>query len=191
VTLNPHLKFVLDIIPIAVFFAAYKLYDLFTATAALLCMTLLVVAVIYWFERRIALAPLITAIVVAIFGGLTLFFHEERFIKIKPTLVNFIFATILLGGCWFGKRGLLRHVLGAALHLTERGWYLLSLRWGIFFLSMAGLNEIVWRNFPTSTWVNFKVFGLIGLTLLFAVLQAGLVQKHQIEEADAAAEGKS
>lgn len=176
--LNPHIKLVLDIIPIAVFFGAYKLFDLFTATTAMLALTIITLAIIYIVERRIALAPLITAIVVTIFGSLTIYFHDETFIKIKPTLVNLIFATILITGCIL-KKGLLKYIFGSAFNLTEDGWLLLSRRWGCFFLGMALLNEYVWRNFPTATWVNFKVFGLLGLTLAFAVMQAGFIQKHQ------------
>ncbi len=179
-TLNPQIKLFLDLLPVAVFFGVYKFFDLFAATAALLVLTLAALAIIYAYERRIALAPLITAIVVALFGGLTLWLHDETFIKIKPTLVNLAFAAILLGGCLRGK-GLLKHILGAAFQLTAEGWYLLSLRFGIFFLCMALLNEYVWRNFPTGTWVSFKVFGLLGLTMLFTGLQTWFIQKHQLD----------
>lgn len=180
-TLNPQIKLVLDIFPIAVFFAAYKLFDVFTATASMLGFTLITLAIIYYIERRIALAPLVTAIVVSIFGGLTIYLHDETFIKIKPTLVNLIFASILLGGCLF-KKGLLKHVFGSAFHLSSSGWFFLSRRWGFFFVAMAALNEYVWRNFPTATWVNFKVFGLLGATMVFAVIQTGFIQKHQVNK---------
>jgi intracellular septation protein len=177
VTLNPQIKLFLDLFPVAVFFGAYKMFDLFTATAALLVLTLISLGIIYLAEKKLAIAPLITAIVVSIFGGLTLWLHDETFIKIKPTLINLVFAAILLGGC-VAKKGLLKHVFHAAFQLTAEGWYLLSRRWGLFFLFMAGLNELVWRNFPTGTWVNFKVFGLFGLTMVFAALQTGLIQKY-------------
>ena len=175
--LNPHTKFLLDTLPIAVFFIGYKIFGIFIATAAMLALTLLILAILYFYERKIALAPLVTAIVVAIFGGLTLWLHDETFIKIKPTLVNLIFSAVLLIGCLRGK-GLLRYVLGPVFRLTPEGWYVLSRRWGWFFLCMAALNELVWRNFPTDTWVNFKVFGLFGLTMLFAVLQTRLIRRH-------------
>lgn len=177
-TLNPQIKLFLDLFPVAVFFAAYKMFDLFAATAALLILTLISLTIIYFVEKKLALAPLITAIVVGIFGGLTLWLHDEIFIKIKPTLINLIFAAILLGGC-MARKGLLKHVFHAAFQLTPEGWFLLSRRWGFFFLCMSGLNELVWRNFPTNTWVNFKVFGLLGLTLIFAILQTGFIQKYQ------------
>lgn len=175
--LNSSTKFFLDLIPAVAFFAAYKLYNLYVATGVLLAFTLITLVIIYVAERRLALAPLITAIIVAIFGGLTLYLHDENFIKMKPTLVYLLFAAILLGGC-FLRKGLLKHVLGLALNLTPEGWYYLSRRWGIFFLFMAGLNEIIRRNFTTSQWVTFKVFGALGLTLLFALLQTSFIQKY-------------
>jgi len=177
VTLNPHIKLFLDIIPIGVFFIGYKFFGIFTATAAMLALTLLTLSIIYVYERKIAIGPLITAALVTVFGGLTLWLHDETFIKIKVTLVNLLFAAVLLGGC-LKKKGLLQHILGPAFRLTPHGWYLLSLRWGCFFLCMAVLNEFVWRNFPTDIWVNFKVFGLFGTTILFALLQTRLIQKH-------------
>ncbi|HEU5046943.1 MAG TPA: septation protein A [Rickettsiales bacterium] len=177
-TLNPQLKLVLDLAPLAAFFTAYKLYGLFAATTVIIVLTLLSLAIIYVVERRIALAPLITAIVVAIFGGLTLYLHDETFIKVKPTLVNLVFAAILLGGC-AAKKGLLKHVFGSAFSLTPQGWLALSRRWGLFFLSMAVLNECVWRNVPTPIWVDFKVFGILGLTMVFAVAQTGFIRDNQ------------
>lgn len=181
VTLSPRVKLLFDVLPLAVFFAGFKWGGLYAATAALVIVTLAILAITYAIERKIALAPLITAIVVGIFGGLTLWLKDETFIKIKPTLVNLVFAIILLGGC-LRKKGLLKPVLGAAFNLTAQGWYLLSRRWGFFFLAMAALNELVWRHFSTDIWVNFKVFGLIGLTMVFAVLQTPFIQKHQQAE---------
>ena len=175
--LNSPTKFFLDIAPALAFFAAYKFYNLYVATAVLLVLTLATLAVIYAVERKLALAPLITAIIVAIFGGLTLYLHDENFIKMKPTLIYLLFSAILLGGC-AAKKGLLKHVLGLAMNLTPEGWYSLSRRWGVFFLFMAGLNEIIRRNFTTSQWVTFKVFGALGLTMVFAVLQTALIQKY-------------
>jgi intracellular septation protein len=178
VTLNPRLKLFFDILPLVVFFAGYKWLGLFAATGALLVVTLAILAVTYWVERRIALSPLVTGIVVGVFGGLTLWLHDETFIKIKPTLINLVFASILLVGC-IRKKGLLKPILGGAFDLTDKGWFVLSRRWGLFFLFLAGLNELVWRNFTTDQWVNFKVFGLLGLTMAFALLQMGLVKKYQ------------
>lgn len=177
-TLNPLAKFALDTVPVFAFFGVYKLADLYTATAVLLVLTLVSLLIFYLVERRLAFAPLVTAALVALFGGLTLWLHDDDFIKMKPTLVYLVFAATLLGGC-IAKKGLIRYVFGAAFHLTEAGWYVLSRRWGIFFLALAALNELVRRNFTTSQWVNFKVFGALTLTVLFAVLQTRFIEKHQ------------
>lgn len=182
-TLNPQIKLFLDILPLLTFFVGFKWLNLFDATALLLLVTLAIVIFTYVIERRIALSPLITAIVVAVFGGLTLWLHDERFIKLKPTILNLTFAAILLIGCAFNK-GLLKSLFSAAFTLTDRGWKLLSLRWGLFFIILAGLNEYVWRNYPTETWVNFKVFGLLGLTMLFMLLQTGFIARHSLAEAN-------
>jgi intracellular septation protein len=179
VTLNPQIKLILDLLPLATFFVGYKWLGLMGATALLLGVTLAILAFTYAVERRVALSPLITAIAVSIFGGLTLWLHDERFIKIKPTLIYCIFSAILIGGCVM-RKNLLKPLLGTALHMSERGWYLLSLRWGAFFLSLAALNECIWRNFSTDVWVNFKVFGVLGLTFTFALAQAGFIERHSI-----------
>ena len=182
-TLNPQTKLVLDVLPLVTFFAGYKWLGLFPATALLLAVTLCILIFTYIAEHRIALSPLITGIVVAVFGGLTLWLRDERFIKIKPTLINLTFAAILLGGYAF-KKGLLKSLFGTAFQLTERGWRLLSLRWGLFFLALAALNEYVWRHYSTDTWVNFKVFGLLGLTLIFAIIQTAFIQRHSLPSSE-------
>jgi len=182
VTLNPQLKLILDLAPVAVFFIAFKWLGIYTATALLLAATLAILAFTYAMERRIALSPLITAIVVSIFGGLTLWLHDESFIKIKPTLLYLIFSSILATGYIF-KKGLLKPLLGVAFQLTDEGWRLLSLRWALFFLFLALLNEYVRRYYSTDVWVDFKVFGCIGMTLLFAVLQTGLIHRYMLPEA--------
>jgi intracellular septation protein len=176
--LPPNLKLVLDFAPLAVFFIAYKLSGVMAATAALIVATALTLAAIYYVERKIALAPLITGVVVALFGGLTLVLKNDDFIKIKPTIINLIFSLTLLIGVYGFKRGLLKPVLGMTLEITDKGWCILSARWGFFFLFLAALNEFIWRNFPTEFWVNFKVFGMFTLTILFAVSQYRLIQRH-------------
>ena len=178
--LHPTFKLILDFLPMAVFFISYKLSGVMAATVALVVATALCLAIIYAVERKLALAPLITGGVVVVFGALTLLLHDERFIKIKPTLVNLLFSGVLLAGVYIFKRGLLKPVLGLAIEMREEGWMVLSRRWGLFFLFLAGLNEIIWRNFSTDFWVNFKVFGMFTLTMAFAVSQFRVLEKYKI-----------
>jgi intracellular septation protein len=167
--------------PLILFFATYKIYGLIIATATLVVATLIAVSITYLVMKKIPLMPLIAAAIVAFFGGLTVFSGNEIFIKIKPTLVNIVFAGILFAGLLKGK-GLLKHMFESAMQMTDTAWKTFSLRWAIFFLFMAALNEIVWRNFSTDTWVQFKVFGLMGATLLFFMSQIPFLQKNIIEE---------
>lgn len=172
-------KLLLDFAPLAVFFVAYKLGGVAFATACIIVATVLCVGILFLCERRLALAPLISGGLVMVMGGLSLALNDEQFIKMKPTLVNTAFAAILLTGVYGFKRGLLRHVLDMAVQLTPRGWCILSRRWGFFFLFLAGLNECIWRNFSTSFWVDFKVFGMFSLTILFALAQLKLIETHR------------
>jgi intracellular septation protein len=168
-----------DFGPLLAFFAAYKLSGLMAATLILMLATAIAVTLGFWATRRIAAVPLVTLGFVAILGGLTLWFKDETFIKMKPTIVQLLFALILFGGLVF-KRPTLKYVLGEALQMTETGWRQLSLRFALFFTGMAVLNEIVWRSFPTDLWVDFKVFGILGLTLLFGIAQAPMMRRHTI-----------
>ena len=175
--MNHKLKLLLDIGPLAAFFIAYRVGGVFTATAAIMIFTIISLLVTYWIEKKIAIMPLVSGVIISIFGTLTLILQDDVFIKVKPTLVNLIFASILLGGVYF-KKPLLKYVMGSAITLNEEGWRILSLRWGFFFLFLAALNEFIWRNFPTDFWVNFKVFGMFTLTILFTFLQIPLMKKH-------------
>jgi intracellular septation protein len=165
--------------PLAVFLITYWKWDLLTATAWLMGATVIALGIYYAYSRRVPMMPLITAVIVGIFGGLTLWLQDETFIKMKPTIVEGMFAAILLGGLLV-KRPLLKPLLGQAWPMEERGWNLLSFRFAIFFAAMAVLNEIVWRNFSTDIWINFKVFGLMGLTLVFAITQAPLMKRFAL-----------
>ena len=178
-TLPSSVKLTLDFAPLAVFFMGYRWGNLMIATAGLLVATIVCLAIIYAVERKLALAPLITGVTVMVFGLLTLWLNDERFIKIKPTLINSLFAAILLGGVYIYKRGLLNHILGLAVQMTDLGWITLSRRWGFFFLFLAGLNEVIWRNFSTEFWVDFKVFGMFTLTILFAMSQYKLIERYK------------
>ena len=164
---------------LALFFIAYSVEGLLPATAVLLAATALGLLLSLFFLRRVPVMPLVTAVVVGIFGGLTLWLQDETFIKVKPTIVEALFSAILFGGLIFG-RPLLKPLLGHAWPMADRGWHLLSLRFAIFFAAMAVLNEIVWRTQTTDVWVSFKVFGLMILTLLFAVTQAPLMKRYAL-----------
>ena len=175
----PWLKPAADYGPIAVFFLAYVLSDLLWATGALMAATAVALGMSLAVAQRVPLMPLITAGVVAVFGGLTLALQDETFIKMKPTIVQVLFAAILLGGLALG-RPLLKPLMGAAWTMDEAGWRKLTFRFGLFFLAMAGLNEAVWRTQSTDVWVSFKVFGILGLTLVFALAQTPLMRRHHV-----------
>lgn len=175
----PWLKPTVDYGPLLIFFVAYTLGGLWVATGALMATTLVAIAVSYWAERRVPMVLVVTAAVVMVFGGLTLVFDDDRFIKMKPTIVQALFAVVLLGGLAMGKP-LLKPVMSAAWELTDRGWTLLSLRFGLFFAAMAIANEIVWRTQSTDFWVNYKVFGAIGVTLVFTMTQIPLITRYQV-----------
>lgn len=178
---TPLLKLALDLGPLLVFFLSYRFLGLIAATGALMAATLLSLGIVYALERRVAPMPVITAIAVAIFGGLTLWLQDETFIKMKPTIVNLIFAAALIGGNVLG-RPTLQYLLGDAMKLSATGWRQLGFRWGVFFIFLAALNEFIWRSFSTAFWVDFKVFGMFTLTLLFTLSQVPLLKRHMIEE---------
>ena len=181
----PWLKPLTDYAPLAAFLAGYLTGDLMQATVWLMIATAIAVVVLFAVERRVPWMPLATAAIVGVFGGLTLWLQDETFIKMKPTIIQTLFAAILLGGLAFG-RPLLKPLFGAMWTLSDGGWRTLTFRYGLFFLAMAALNEVVWRTQSTDFWVNFKVFGLIGLTMAFALSQAPLILREQ-KAAEAAA----
>ncbi len=168
--------------PIGAFFLTYLAYGLLPATAALLAVTVVALLLSLAYTGRVPAMPLLTAGVVAVFGGLTLWLQDETFIKMKPTIVQALFAAALLGGLAVG-RPLLKPLLGAVWPLDDIGWRRLSLRFGLFFAGMAVLNELVWRTQSTDFWVGFKVFGILALTVLFAVAQAPLIARHRLPDA--------
>lgn len=180
-TMDSRLRLFLDFSPLLGFFVTYRMAGLPAATAVLIICTVMALTVTYVREKRIAAMPLISGLAVTVLGSLTLLLHDDYFIKIKPTLVNLLFASILLVGLSFGKP-MFKYVLGHAFTLTEAGWRTLSLRWGLYFIFLAALNECIWRNFPTDFWVNFKVFGMFSLTLLFTFLQFPLIKRTWVEE---------
>jgi intracellular septation protein len=173
--LSPGLKLVLDLGPLLIFFAVNARFGIFTATAVFMVAIVAALAVSYALTRHLPLMPLVTAVVVVVFGTLTLVLHDERFIKFKATLVYLLFGGTLLVGLAFGK-SLLGVLFDSVFHLTEEGWRKLTWRWSFFFLALAVLNEIVWRTQTTDVWLSFKVV-LIPLTFIFAALQYPLLQK--------------
>jgi intracellular septation protein len=170
--------------PLVLFFFANSRFGIFTATATFMVAVLAALAASYVLTRRLPIMPVVTAIIVLIFGGLTLFLHNDTFIKIKPTIIYALFGAVLLGGLLFGKT-LLGVVFDSLFHLTEEGWRKLTVRWALFFFVLAVLNEIVWRSTSTNIWVDFKVFGVMPLTLLFGALQYPLLQKYAAAPATA------
>jgi intracellular septation protein len=180
-------RFVLEIGPLGAFFVGYVGWNLMVATAVLMAAVVAALAISYRTERKVPLMPIVTAVMVLIFGGLTLILQDETFIKMKPTIVNGLFATALFAGLAFGKP-LLQPLLGSVLQLDLAGWKKLSLRWACFFVFMACLNEFVWRSFSTDFWVNFKVWGNFPLTLIFAAAQYPLILRHMPKPEPAPAE---
>jgi intracellular septation protein len=178
--LNPLLKLVLDLGPLALFFFANSRYGIFAATATFMVAVFAALAVSYAMTRHLPIMPVVTAIIVLVFGGLTLYLHDATFIKVKPTIIYGLFGAALLGGLIFNKP-LLGVVFDSLFHLTDEGWRKLTWRWAIYFFVLAVLNEIVWRNTSTNVWVDFKVFGVTPLTFLFAALQTPLLKKYAAE----------
>jgi intracellular septation protein len=180
-TINPVLKFALELGPLALFFAAYSKLGLFGATGVMMVSVIVTLSVSYALLRRIPIMPLVTAIIVVIFGSLTFFFHDETFIKMKPTALYILFGGALLGGLAL-NRPLLPILFDGALNVTAEGWRKLTWRWAFFFLALALLNEIIWRTQTTNFWVDFKTFGIMPLTILFALSQAPLVMRYEAKD---------
>lgn len=193
--LKPWLKFTLEIGPLLVFFFAnyrgqwliehisfFSRFDkpVYPATALFMAAILLSLAVSWLIARKIPIMPLVSGIFVLFFGCLTLWLHDDVFIKMKPTIINILFGLILFGGLYFNK-SLLGYIFDSALQLDAEGWRILTFRWAWFFLFSAALNEIIWRNFSTDIWANFKVFGTMPITLLFILSQTPLLMRHNID----------
>jgi len=171
--------------PLLTFFAAFYTSgkDLITATGAFMIAVVIVILLLAIWRQKPPIMFIVTTAIVLVFGGLTLWFEDERFIKMKPTIVQCLFAVVLLGGLYF-KRPLLKPLLESAWPLQDRGWWILSWRFAIFFIVMAALNEAVWRNFSTEVWLNFKIFGILILTLAFTALQVPVFSRYKTESAD-------
>ena len=179
--LRPQLiKLALELGPLIVFFVANARADIFAATAWFMGAMVVSLALSWLILHRVAIMPLVTGVVVLIFGGLTLYLQDDTFIKMKPTIVNVLFGATLLGGLLFGQ-SLLKYVFGDVYKLKPQGWLVLTVRWGLFFFVLAILNEIIWRNFSTDLWVAFKVWGIMPLTMIFAMLQLPVLTRYAPE----------
>ena len=176
------LKFITDFGPLLIFFTIYYKSEnnLTVAIPPLIIATLIAVVIMYFVEKKIPYVPLIGGIVISLFGGLTLYFNNPIFIYMKPTIVNIIFASILIISKIFFNKNFLKFFLQSAFQLNEIGWNKLNFRWAYFFIFLAILNEIVWRTQPETTWVNFKVWGMLPITFIFTGLQLPLINRHKI-----------
>jgi len=174
-------KLLIDIGPLAVFFIFYTRSGLQASILPFMIATIIAVLFSYILEKKIPIMPTVGATIVLVFGGLTIYFDNDIFFKMKPTIINSLFAVILYGGIII-KKPLLKFLLGAALKLEDEGWKVLTQRWIGFFIALAILNEIVWRTQSTDFWVNFKVFGILPITFIFTMTQFPLIKKYQIED---------
>ncbi len=176
------IKYAVEYGPIVLFFISYKIWGLMSATAVLIAASVAAVAIGFIRTRRLPWAPIITTAIVVLFGGLTLIFHNDTFIKMKPTVVYALFAVILWGGLLF-KKPLIERLMGTSLKMDHAGWRKLEARFALFCVGMAALNEIVWRTQSEDFWVNFKVIGSILLTFLFMVTQLPMIKRHMLPDA--------
>lgn len=180
--LNPALKLALELGPLVVFFFANQRLGIIAATGVFMGVGLVALVVSYVLTRRLPLMPLVTAVMLLIFGGLTLYYQDPVFIKVKPTVVNVLFGIALLASLAMG-RPLLPVILDSMLPLDAEGWRKLTLRWGLFFLVLAAINEVVWRTQTESFWIAFKAWGIMPLTLVFALSQTPLILRHEVKDA--------
>ena len=178
------LKFTTDFGPLAIFFFYYYSNDknLLIAIPPLIVATLIALAAVWFFEKRIPMMPLISGILITFFGVLTIMTDDMRFIYMKPTIINILFALALFFGKYFTNEPVLKKIMGKSISLTDIGWELLNKRWMYFFFALAILNEFIWRTQTEEFWVNFKVWGMLPITLVFTVFQISLINKHKLDE---------
>lgn len=194
---SPGLKLALEFGPLLAFFFANARGEwlaervgflgalgepIFVATAVFMLATVLSLSLSWMLTRTIPIMPLVAGVVVLVFGALTLWLHDELFIKIKPTIVNGLFSALLLGGLFIFRVSLLRYVFDTAFRIDEAGWHKLTVRWGLFLAFMAVVNEVLWRNFSTDFWVAFKVWGNLPITIAFTLAQMPLIMRHSLDE---------
>jgi intracellular septation protein len=177
--LHPALKFVLELGPVIIFFVVNSKYDIFAATIVLMVSVVATLGISWAITRHLPAMPLVTAALVLVFGTLTVILHDENFIKLKVTILYTLLGGALIGALYFGKL-LLPIVFDMAIHMDDAGWRKLTWRWGLFFFLLAGLNEIFRRVLTTDQWMYFKTFGILPLTVVFAIAQTPLILRHEI-----------
>ena len=178
------IKFITDFGPLLVFFSFYyrSEKDLTVAIPPFIVATLIALIVVWFLEKKIPMVPLLGGIFITLFGGLTIYFDNPIFIYIKPTIINILFGIALLFGKFFSDEPILKKMLGKSLQLTDEGWKILNLRWVYFFFGLALINEIIWRTQSEEFWVNFKVWGILPLTIIFTALQISIINKYKLNE---------
>ena len=178
------LKFVTDFGPLAIFFFYYynNDKDISVAIPPLIIATIISLIIVWFFEKKIPPMPLLSGVLITFFGGLTIYFDDPIFIYVKPTIINIIFALTLFFGKYFTKEPILKIILGKSLPLEDMGWKILNNRWMFFFFGLAILNEFIWRTQSEEFWVNFKVWGMLPITIIFTGFQIGLINKYKTNE---------
>ena len=178
--MNKFLKIISDFGPLLIFFIFYKKYGMIEAILPLIIATVISIIIMYCFEKKISPMPIIGAVLVSVFGGLTIYFDNKVFFYMKPTIINILFALILMYGKFFLKKSLLQLLLENSIKLKDEGWKILTDRWIYFFVFLAFLNEMVWRTQSEEIWVQFKVFGILPITFIFTIFQIRIIEKFRI-----------
>ena len=178
--MNKFLKIISDFGPLLIFFIFYKKYGMIEAILPLIIATVISIIIMYCFEKKISPMPIIGAVLVSVFGGLTIYFDNKVFFYMKPTIINILFALILMYGKFFLKKSLLQLLLENSIKLKDEGWKILTDRWIYFFIFLAFLNEMVWRTQSEEIWVQFKVFGILPITFVFTIFQIRIIEKFRI-----------